>query len=220
MKGCPRCGTDNEPGNKFCKECGIDLVQPQASEQVSPDEATGPVEKKVCPACRTVNAASSTYCYKCGIALSDQVVTGIKAAGNPAGFWVRMAAFLIDNILITAFSVLALVLSTGAEIGDVLAQISWSSFGSATIVSQALFAAYFTFTIGRWGQTIGKSMLGLQVVRKDGSRLSYMRSFARYWSYNLSAFPLFLGFLLIALTSQQRGLHDYVCDTRVVKLIR
>ncbi|MFQ5826932.1 MAG: zinc ribbon domain-containing protein, partial [Dehalococcoidia bacterium] len=57
---CPSCGTDNAPGSSFCKECGADLGRSQTVEQVSPDEATEPVGKKVCPACRTINEASST----------------------------------------------------------------------------------------------------------------------------------------------------------------
>ena len=38
---CPECGTENEPGTKFCNECGAKLVAPVSS---------------TCPSCGTQNA--------------------------------------------------------------------------------------------------------------------------------------------------------------------
>lgn len=180
-----------------------------------------PLGRKVCPGCGTINEASSVYCYNCGVALPPQVIPSAEAVGNPAGFWVRTAAFIIDNILVTVFVVLVVTLLLGVQASEVWTELTrYEGSWRTTITSEALSVAYFTFAIGKWGQTLGKAMLGLKVSRKDGSRLTYWRSFARYWSYYLSAIPLFLGFLFIALTSKKRGLHDYVCDSKVVKVVR
>ena len=50
MTRCSNCGTENEPGRKFCRECGTRL-------------AAG------CPNCGTPNAADAKFCGECGIAL-------------------------------------------------------------------------------------------------------------------------------------------------------
>ncbi len=56
--------------------------------------------KKVCTACSSVNEATSTYCYKCGVRLPEDVQTTAKLMGNPAGFWIRLGAYLVDQILL------------------------------------------------------------------------------------------------------------------------
>jgi uncharacterized RDD family membrane protein YckC len=76
--------------------------------------------------------------------------------------------------------------------------------------------AYWTLTIGTWGKTLGKAMLHLKVTRVDGSKLTYARSFARYWAYYISWLTLGLGFIAIALSSKKRGFHDFICDTKVL----
>jgi class 3 adenylate cyclase len=49
---CPACGTANEPGRKFCGECGTRLSAP-------------------CPACGTPNLPGTKFCGECGTALTD-----------------------------------------------------------------------------------------------------------------------------------------------------
>ena len=55
---CPACGTANEPGRKFCGECGTRL-------------------SAACPACGTLNAPDTKFCGECG--------TGLTDAAAPAG---------------------------------------------------------------------------------------------------------------------------------------
>jgi class 3 adenylate cyclase/tetratricopeptide (TPR) repeat protein len=49
---CPSCGSANEPGRKFCGECGAALA-------------------RACPACGTANAPTVKFCGECGTALTD-----------------------------------------------------------------------------------------------------------------------------------------------------
>jgi class 3 adenylate cyclase/tetratricopeptide (TPR) repeat protein len=54
---CPACGTDNEPGRKFCGECGGALAL-------------------ACPSCGSPNAPGVKFCGECGAALAaDQAPT-------------------------------------------------------------------------------------------------------------------------------------------------
>lgn len=219
---CPSCGTSNPDSNRFCTNCGLSLA-------ASPPEATPSLPqpppadaRKVCEGCRTVNAPMAAYCYRCGLKLPDRLFSPSEAVGNPAGFWVRLAAYMIDAVVLMLVG-LALAIAAGALEGVPADKVvnQWAvEFGGwvETVVALALDLAYFTFAVGRWGRTAGKAILGLKITRADGSRLSYRRSFARYWSYLVSAIPLGFGFIAIALSSQKRGWHDFMCDTRVVNI--
>ena len=177
--------------------------------------------KKACSACGTANDPSSVYCYKCGVELPTEVDTKTKVIGNPAGFWIRFWAFIIDQIFLLLFGVALALIFSDASLGEIRSQmfdpdapISWSEY----LISTLIEAVYWTITIGTWGKTIGKAMLHLKVTRVDGSKLTYTRSFARYWAYYLSWLPLGLGFIAIALSSKKRGFHDFICDTKVLKV--
>ena len=52
---CEKCGTQNDPSNKFCKECGTERLN-------NPD-----FEEWRCAKCGNLNSASSKFCGKCGV---------------------------------------------------------------------------------------------------------------------------------------------------------
>jgi uncharacterized RDD family membrane protein YckC len=75
----------------------------------------------------------------------------------------------------------------------------------------------------RRGQTIAKKMLGIRVVRKDGSRCGLTRIFfARYLPVTLLGMVPFVGGLvslvdaLLIFRDDRRCLHDEIADTIVV----
>ena len=86
-----------------------------------------------------------------------------------------------------------------------------------TLVTLILQLVYFTVAISGWSTTIGKYLMGLYVVRPDGSKIGPGRALARYFAYMLSALLLFIGFIMIGLRQDKRGLHDLICDTVVVR---
>jgi len=57
------CDTENDPGRKFCGECGSPLI-------------------RLCPSCGSPNAPAVKYCGECGAALASDA--GGPAAGAPA----------------------------------------------------------------------------------------------------------------------------------------
>jgi ribosomal protein L40E len=68
---CKNCGADNEPGTKFCCECGAKLVVPVSAK---------------CPKCGAENPPGTKFCRDCGTKLGD---TTPKCPGcgaeNPPG---------------------------------------------------------------------------------------------------------------------------------------
>jgi uncharacterized RDD family membrane protein YckC len=76
---------------------------------------------------------------------------------------------------------------------------------------------YYTGAITIWSTTLGKRPFRLYVVRTDGSRVSAARALVRYLAYFLSVFTLGIGFIMVGLRQDKRGLHDLVCDTVVIQ---
>ncbi|MBI2847084.1 MAG: RDD family protein [Chloroflexi bacterium] len=170
--------------------------------------------KKICPACATINESASAYCYKCGAKLPTEIHPTARAAGSPAGFWVRFWAYSIDQLVLTIVGVGLILAFSDASVGEILTETSWVDFWISIVIE----VAYFTVAVGTWGKTVGKAMLGLKITRVDGSGLTYARSFARYFAYYLSLLPIGLGFIAIALSPKKRGFHDFACDTKVIKV--
>jgi uncharacterized RDD family membrane protein YckC len=86
----------------------------------------------------------------------------------------------------------------------------------AAVVTLAL-GAYATLAHALAGATLGKRLLGLRVVGRDGVRPSFARSTARSALLVLSVVLLGLGVLLALFTRSGRGLHDLVARTWVVE---
>lgn len=138
----------------------------------------------------------------------------------PAGFFVRLAAFFLDMLLI-GFVLLLLVrlpmlpLSLSAPdnwfMRDILFQ--FSLYDMLLYVAAAAYFIVMTYTSG---QTMGKRLMNLQVVSTNGEPLTlfnviYRETIGRYLSS-----LLFLGYLMIGVTQEKRGLHDILADTGVV----
>jgi uncharacterized RDD family membrane protein YckC len=155
-----------------------------------------------------------------------QAAAGPSASkGVPAGFWIRLAAYLIDNVIImipmivvAAISVPVIYRST--DEGQLDPSSAWVLFlpavgGLLTAVLAIVYPIYF------WavrGATPGKSLLGLKVVTTEGkSPIGMKRSVLRLVGYMINGFTFSIGFLLIAFSEDKRGLHDRIAETAVVR---
>jgi uncharacterized RDD family membrane protein YckC len=79
----------------------------------------------------------------------------------------------------------------------------------------------FAYPVYFWavrGATPGKQVLGLIVVTATGETpIGYQRAVVRLMGYLINGFLLGIGFLLIAVSEDKRGLHDRLADTCVVR---
>lgn len=86
-----------------------------------------------------------------------------------------------------------------------------------TLIGQVvLVASYFVWMNAGAGQTIGKGLMGISVVRPDGRPPDALMSVTRLFGYLFSALPMGAGFLLAAFPPR-RALHDYLAGTIVVR---
>lgn len=151
--------------------------------------------------------------------------------GDPADRVLRLGAAILDGIIAGAmiylpFLVVAMLGGAfGAERGDFddLDDLSQSVFILAAVLSLVGAVAWIWLTIlfvARNGQTIAKKLLGIKVVRSDGSPASLGRIF---WLRNvvnqlLGIIPLYgLIDILFIFGEQRQCLHDKIADTIVVK---
>jgi uncharacterized RDD family membrane protein YckC len=222
---CATCDTLNPAGSNFCFSCGNRLAHEETpfSTQSAAEAATAAPSAPVCPRCYESNEPDSAYCFACGLPLDDEAVPANThfgqipafSVGRPAGFWIRVLAYIIDGILLTALFALVWPILSGEAITDY-----WQStdvFAAGDFFSLALNLVYYTGAIAIWSTTLGKRPFRLYVVRTDGSRVSPGRALARYLAYFLSAFTLGIGFIMVGLRQDKRGLHDLVCDTVVIQ---
>jgi len=145
---------------------------------------------------------------------------------NPAGFFSRLEAFVVDLVILSVVQLLAstfiekflrFFLLTGLvdKIRTVLENYTFNiAAGSGLMVLFVI--GYFTFFWTLVGFTPGKALLGLKVVRRNGAKLSFGRSILRFFSYWISALPLFLGFFWVLWDSKRQGWHDKIAGTQVV----
>ncbi len=158
--------------------------------------------------------------------LHPQLAAAMPAAtAETAGFWPRCAAYFLDLALLMAvFSIawpfVAAHYGWKAEISfdELFPKSKLPEDESTTILLLSLLirGLYEIPLNGRFGATLGKMMMGLRVVRADGSRLGYRVAFARWCGCRVSDLLLFSGYLLVLFRKDKRALHDVLAGTKVV----
>ena len=126
-----------------------------------------------------------------------------------AGFWPRAAALVIDGLIVAVIVVPVMVLGFG--IREVEPGEWWEPVVLGTVAAAVL---------GFWracGATPGKIALALRIVdAKTGGRPKTLQLIVRFIAYAVSALPLYLGFLWVAVDRRKQGWHDKIAGTIVV----
>ncbi len=141
---------------------------------------------------------------------------------------VRLLAAIIDLVLMLGLvMVLGFIAAITLPAFSKDSQSQQTAFAVVGLVAIAAFLAVVIINfvlVHRYGQTIGKRIMKVKIVRADGSRCSLLRYiFARGLPVGLlSAIPL-IGYIvslvdpLMIFRADQRCLHDLIADTIVVK---
>lgn len=138
----------------------------------------------------------------------------------PAGFFARASAYLIDRAIVAVWLlVVRILLGIGSALFpvDFLGRTVLFTFTYRDVLFYLLRSAYFIVLTAETGTTIGKGLMNLKVIPSGGGRLTwfdvaYRETIGRF----LSSFFAGIGYLMIGMDGQKRGLHDMICDTRVV----
>jgi uncharacterized RDD family membrane protein YckC len=131
-----------------------------------------------------------------------------------AGFVSRVAADLIDAVIVSVVTVVAVLgvrMFSALFAGRVFTFPKANALEGAGIVS-LLFLVYLTFFWATIGRTPGKQMIGLRIVTSSGAPLSWPRALGR------AAFCVVLpvGLALAVVSRRNAALHDLVLRTAVI----
>ena len=124
-------------------------------------------------------------------------------------------------VLVVVAIIIGVVVVVGAARAGELTSENVEATLAASMPDYLIFimvTAYFALAVTLSRTTLGKRLFRLYVVRTDGSRLGFGRSLARSLAQVISTIPLCLGFVMIGLRADKRGLHDLICDTQVVRI--
>ena len=162
-----------------------------------------------CKSCGHDNSPEARFCANCGASLVPAAEPPAPAAEPAApeaaveymGFWIRVAAAIIDYLVISAVSALLSFVPVAGFVFSLVA--SW---------------LYHWLLIGLKGQTLGKMAVGIKVVNASGSvpGLGYA-ALREIPGKILSSIAIYLGFLWVAWDKRKQGWHDKIAGTYVVK---
>ena len=135
---------------------------------------------------------------------------------RPAPFSLRCGAMLIDYVVFIAIVALSTLIARMFGGGARTAGNSTEMLG--IMIALAVAVLDLGVLAGLTGKTIGKWTTGLRVQRSNGEEPGVGRALLRHFvGYPLSFLTLGFGFLVAALTTRGRALHDFIADTVVVR---
>ena len=138
-----------------------------------------------------------------------------------AGFWRRVAAFLIDCgvmfppfcvlnfVVIVIFRLIAAKHGTDSAVGML---VIWPAvtFFAVCVYFSALEASALQ-------ATLGKAVFGLRVCDLAGHRITVLRAFGRNIAKCLSTLSVGIGFLICGVTKKKQTLHDMLAGCVVLR---
>jgi len=184
-----------------------------------------PADAVVCSVCgkmfardEVIEYGESRVCAACKPAFVQRLKEGAALPGvtEYAGFWIRFVAKFVDGLILrflgTAVGMVAGIALAGLLQSDRVAAMALL-YGTGLLMD----ILYRTLFVGAFGATPGKMAAKIRIVNADGSKVSYLKAFARCLAEWLSVLTLFIGYIMVAFDSEKRALHDRICGTRVIK---
>ena len=154
----------------------------------------------------------------------------VHATIDYAGFWIRLAAFLIDGIILGVIvwvfnGLWSLSFGFGWMSGSVDPLMPSGAVGGVFWVLGVLIPFFITlaYLVGFWGwrgQTPGKIVLRLKITQIDGSDIDWSAVILRLLGYVISFLIVCIGHFWIGFDNYRQGFHDKIADTYVIRLPR
>jgi uncharacterized RDD family membrane protein YckC/Tfp pilus assembly major pilin PilA len=134
------------------------------------------------------------------------------------GFWVRLAAHVVDGFIISiGIFVIAFILGLAAAMlgggGGGGGEVASIGITLAMVALGQLYHAYFVSSAKM--ATPGKRLCGLYVTDVEGHRLSFGKALWRNIAAVFSYLTLYIGFIMAGFTERKQALHDKIAGTLV-----
>lgn len=156
---------------------------------------------------------------------------------NYAGFWLRFAAYIIDQFIIgvagfiIAVPVILGIIAFGLNLDGIKHPSEFFAHDGLLMVGGIIglimlaimlsvvmkWLYYALMESSKYGGTIGKIAVSIKVVDLDGNRVTFARATGRYFSRIITNMTLLIGYILAGLTDKKQALHDMIASCLVVK---
>jgi uncharacterized RDD family membrane protein YckC len=202
MPVCRKCGAAQAERTAFCTACGAVMDRPDTA--VSPPSPT---------AAEPPPTAAAQWPTSLIMANTPTTAPATPETGDVGVYIARRLTALVFDIFGAGFLVAVGVFAAATALHDRINSVGWTL---DTVLWPAVGAAillYFVVAEGLFGATLGKGLVGLGVVRADGSRIGIGRAFIRNLIKPLDLCAI--GFALATVTSRRQRLGDFVSGTVV-----
>nr|WP_232337039.1 RDD family protein [Lysinibacillus timonensis] len=137
----------------------------------------------------------------------------MKYVQKTAGFWMRLWAFIIDSLIVTA--IIGIVVNPIFHLG------SWNlndtnMLAPISIISAIFYYSYFVLMTKYFQQTLGKMIFGLKILSINDSKISWGTVFFREFIGRFISNKLPILYLLVIFMPKNNSIADYFSDTVVV----
>lgn len=133
-----------------------------------------------------------------------------------SGFWKRVAASIIDYMIVTLatfpiFFILGLAMMD--DYGDIGLEYDVFTNIAAIVLGWVYYA---TMESSPKQGTLGKIALSIKVVDLNENRISFAQASGRHFGKIISSIILCIGFIMAGFTEKKQTLHDIMAGTLVV----
>ena len=205
---CSKCGTNVTDGAAFCSACG----QPTAGAPT------------IAPARPPAPGLPPTY--------APPVLAPILPSPY-AGFWLRVVAHLIDDLLLgIGIGILVLIGVTMVGIDSIRSMaegMKGEDFQMPAPIISAIFFVTLASIVLVWiynasmessihQGTLGKMALGLIVTDSQGQPIGFGHATGRYFAKIITGLiPLGIGYAMAGFTEKKQALHDMIAGCLVLR---
>lgn len=212
---CSKCGVNLSAGAAFCGSCGTPTATPPAA-----------IARPAAPSSYAGGSSHAAYADPAGLVTSRGFTY--------AGFWLRVAAAIIDGVIMSVVLGVLLVplfLLTGlhAQIGLLNQRHSRPDpaifigligmilvFSGVSVLLQWLYHAYLES--GERQGTWGKQIMGVYVTDLMGKPISFGRASGRFFAKIVTGMiPLGIGYIMAGFTERRQALHDMIASCLVLR---
>jgi uncharacterized RDD family membrane protein YckC len=203
---CSRCGLRVDEGGRFCQACG---------QEVAGSAPAAPLAASATPPPTAVSAP-------------------VSAPLPYAGFWIRLAAYFIDGVILgIPFGLLVIILMfLLGGFGLMMRRNPVDPRAAAALAGPLILGLLLgmLFFVGlQWlyfagmesserQATFGKAAMSLRVGDLEGRRLSFAHATGRFFAKIVSGLiPLGIGYIMAGFTEKKQALHDMIAGTLVLR---
>lgn len=129
-----------------------------------------------------------------------------------AGFWIRFLAYLVD--LVTILAITGILVNPIFRVAGI--SMDKSFFSIYWIGTTLVFLTYFVLLTKFFGQTLGKMLFGLRVIKLNGEKLSWLTVLFREGAIRFILKTVWPLYLVCAFTPNKQGIADFLESTSVV----